>query len=246
MKKIAFHIQKGGVGKTTLSGNVASYLSKTKKVVLVDCDIQQGSSSTWFLNHEILRLDIKDTFLKRIDIDQALKQIQKNFYILPCVPSGTFRRDVQHKLQDFPYLIDDFCVELEKLGFEFAIFDLSPSFELWERRIILAMCEVVTPLTPEFLSLEGINIFKEEFDSLLKSYRKKVKHEKIICNMLNRSFKRHNLHLKQFKTFGYDLYEIGQDAKIAESQLYKKSVFDYYPESKSILELSRLGEALCL
>ncbi|WKC87636.1 ParA family protein [Borreliella japonica] len=79
MKKIAFHIQKGGVGKTTLSGNVASYLSKTKKVVLVDCDIQQGSSSTWFLNHEILRLDIKDTFLKRIDIDQALKQIQKNF-----------------------------------------------------------------------------------------------------------------------------------------------------------------------
>ncbi|WP_210378383.1 ParA family protein, partial [Borreliella garinii] len=52
MKKIAFHIQKGGVGKTTLSGNIASYLSKTKKVVLVDCDIQQGSSSTWFLNHE--------------------------------------------------------------------------------------------------------------------------------------------------------------------------------------------------
>lgn len=90
------------------------------------------------------------------------------------MPSGTFRRDVQHKLQDFPYLIDDFCLELEKLGFEFAIFDLSPSFELWERRIILAMCEVVTPLTPEFLSLEGINIFKEEFDSLLKSYRKRL------------------------------------------------------------------------
>ncbi len=110
MKKIAFHIQKGGVGKTTLSGNIASYLSKTKKVVLVDCDIQQGSSSTWFLNHEILRLDIKDSLLKKVDIDQVLKQIQKNFYILPCVPSGTFRRDVQHKLQDFPYLIDDFCL----------------------------------------------------------------------------------------------------------------------------------------
>ncbi len=79
MKKIAFHIQKGGVGKTTLSGNIASYLSKTKKVILVDCDIQQGSSSTWFLNHEILRLDIKDSLLNKINIDQVLKQIQKIF-----------------------------------------------------------------------------------------------------------------------------------------------------------------------
>ncbi len=79
MKKIAFHIQKGGVGKTTLSGNIASYLSKTKKVILVDCDIQQASSSTWFLNHEILKLDIKDFLLKKMDVDQVVRQIQKIF-----------------------------------------------------------------------------------------------------------------------------------------------------------------------
>ncbi|MDK7384322.1 ParA family protein, partial [Borreliella burgdorferi] len=84
------------------------------------------------------------------EVDLVERQIQKNFYILPCVPSGNLRRDVQHELHDFPSMIDAYCLELEQLGFEFAIFDLSPSCELWERRIILAMCEVITPLTPEF------------------------------------------------------------------------------------------------
>ena len=49
MKTIAFHIQKGGTGKTSCAGNVAAGLARHgHKTALIDCD-QQGNASSWFL-----------------------------------------------------------------------------------------------------------------------------------------------------------------------------------------------------
>ena len=53
MKSIAFHIQKGGTGKTSCSGSIAAGLArKGHKTILVDCD-QQGNASSWFLTNPI-------------------------------------------------------------------------------------------------------------------------------------------------------------------------------------------------
>jgi chromosome partitioning protein len=49
MRSIAFHIQKGGTGKTSCAGNVASGLARQgHKTVLIDCD-QQENASSWRL-----------------------------------------------------------------------------------------------------------------------------------------------------------------------------------------------------
>lgn len=48
MHCVAFHVAKGGVGKTTLAGNTAYLASKTRRVVLVDAD-PQGSATSWLV-----------------------------------------------------------------------------------------------------------------------------------------------------------------------------------------------------
>jgi chromosome partitioning protein len=48
MRTIAFGLQKGGVGKTSIAGNVAALASRRGKVLLIDGD-PQGSASSWLL-----------------------------------------------------------------------------------------------------------------------------------------------------------------------------------------------------
>ena len=243
MKKVAFAIQKGGTGKTTLSGNVAFYSGKSRKTVLVDCD-PQGNSSSWFITGSP-QYELSDVLKGDVEAARALFQISENFYILPTFGlNGTLKQYAETQLNDEPFIFEDLCNELEKLSFKVAIFDLSPGMSRLEKCVLLAMDEVITPLTPEFFSIDGISIFNNELKKINKAYRRNVQHKKVVANNINRSFKRHNVYYKQFRKLDYDLFTIGQDSKLAEAQIYNQSIFDYFPESKTIPEIEKLTAAI--
>ena len=243
MYKIAFHIQKGGVGKTTLSGNMGYSLAlKGKKTVLIDVD-PQGSLSTWFLSNAPA-YELASVLNEKTDVSSALVKLNDNLWIIP-----TFGLEVN--LKDFsetqlfrkPNTFSNLVKELAKLDFEFAIFDLSPGMSLLEMSVIAAMNEVITPLTPEYFSLDGIEIFTNHLKRINKDYEKSVKHRRIVINNINHSFRRHNTVLEAIQKKDYLLYTIAQDAKIAESQQLQKPIF-YYPSSKTIAEFDRLADDL--
>ena len=56
--------------------------------------------------------------------------------------------------------------DLEDLGFEYAVYDLSPGMSLLEKRILSSVDEVITPLTPEYFSLDGIEIFNNDLKEI--------------------------------------------------------------------------------
>ena len=243
MKKIAFHIQKGGTGKTTLSGNIAYAQSQTRKTVLIDCD-PQGNASSWFIV-DSAKYELADILQGRATVKESLIKLSETFYILPTFAiNGGLKDYAETALFREPFIFDDLTEELEKQDFEIAIFDLSPGMSQLERTVIGSVDVVITPLTPEYFSLDGIEIFSNELKKLNKSLRKNVRHNKIVCNGLNKSFSRHTEIYKTFEDLEYTLFTIPQDSKIAESQLVHKSIFEYHPESRSIPELQRLSRAL--
>jgi cellulose biosynthesis protein BcsQ len=243
MKKVAFAIQKGGTGKTTLSGNVAFHSGQSRKTVLIDCD-PQGNSSSWFITGSP-QYELSDVLKGNAAAADALVKISENFYILPTFGlNGTLKQYAETQLNDEPFIFEDLCNELEKLSFKVAIFDLSPGMSRLEKCVLLAMDEVITPLTPEFFSIDGISIFNNELKKINKAYRRNVQHKKVVANNINRSFKRHNVYYKQFRKLDYDLFTIGQDSKLAEAQIYNQSIFDYFPESKTISEIKKLTAAI--
>ena len=94
------------------------------------------------------------------------------------------------KLQKNLSFFVDLCEEVEKLGFEYCIFDTSPAFDAFEENIMTASDEVIVVIKADAYSQDGLQIFKDNLDSFKK--RKRVsnpKFETIVLNEINRSIK---------------------------------------------------------
>ena len=244
MHSIAFHIQKGGTGKTSCAGSVAAGLARRNlKTVLIDCD-QQGNASSWFLTSQIDH-ELADVLNSKTETAQALTETAPGFFLLPVSPlDGNLTAFAETQLiknpKAFEYLISD----LEAMGFAYAVLDCSPSFSQLERAIIGAVDEVITPLTPEYFSMDGIEIFTQELAQIRKAQRRNIAHNKIICNMINRSFSHHLAFYENLKKLSYRIFTVPQDTRIPKAQIFHQSIFDYDPKSKVIPAIEELIKAI--
>ena len=247
MKVFAFHIQKGGVGKTTMTGNVGYALAlKGKKTIMIDAD-PQGSLSTWFLKKSPPH-ELAEVLDKKVTAEDAIVKLNEHLYLLP-----TFGLEENLKTFAETQLINkqkaflNLTRELADLDFEYCVFDLSPGMSLLEKRIIAECNEVITPLTAEFFSLDGIEIFTNHLKRINEDFTfsdsKKVSHHKIVLNMVNRTFKQHLKIISEIEKKDYQIYKIAQDRKVSDIQVMQESIF-YYPASKTISEFNRLANDL--
>lgn len=244
VKSIAFHTLKGGVGKSTISGNIGYCISKQKKTVLIDCDMQ-ANLSTWFLK-ESAQYELANVLQGEIEVRKAIIQVRDNLFIVPTKKrDSSLKLYGETKLFQEPFIFEDLNVELNKLGFEYAIYDLAPSMSQLERCVLLACNEVVTPITAEYFGFEGVELFYSELQKINRSYKRNIKHNKIIINIVNNSFDTHKQYSELLSNLeSYEVYKIGQDRKIADSQKHNKTIFEYYPKSSSILELEKIATSL--
>jgi chromosome partitioning protein len=246
MTRTAFHIQKGGVGKTTLAGSVAYCSAGERTTVMVDCD-PQGNLSSWYLDEVSPPRELADALRGDCLVRDAMVEVRPQLWLLPTFGlDGTLKAYGETQLMQEPHAFLDLCDELAALGFATAIFDLGPGMSQLERCALMAAEQAVTPLTPEYFSVDGVAIFTNELEKLNKANQRvaHVKHTTIVANAVNRSFNRHRSLLQEFERLDYNLYTVPQDAKLAESQLAHQSVWEYAPEARSIPELERLTEGL--
>ena len=244
MKKICFHIQKGGVGKTSVSGNIAAILAgKGKKTLLVDFD-PQGNMSSWFCKKKT-EWDIASVLAGEMNLESALYSIDENWSLLPVIaPGGDLKAWAETELVRSPRAVEFLTGDMEKMGFDYAVFDCSPSFSLLERSIIASSDEVVNPISPEFFSIDGIENFAHELRNIEKANRRTIVNNKIVVNLLNRSFARHKAFLEELGKLEYRIFIIPQDSKVAECQIARQSIVDFDPRAKSVPYFTALAEAL--
>jgi cellulose biosynthesis protein BcsQ len=244
MRKICFHIQKGGVGKTTIAGTVAAGLARRgKKTVFIDAD-PQGSASSWYCG-ESIQADLGDVLAHRASLPEAVKEIAPSLSMVPVIAiGGTLKKWSETELTADPKAFEFLSGDLAALGFEYAVFDCSPSCSQLERAVIAEMDEVVSPLAPEFFSVDGIEIFVAELRSIEQKYRRKIRNDKIALNLVNQSFSRHRAFQEALATLDYRIFTIPQDAKIAECQIAHQSLYAFAPGTKGVPAFDALTEAL--
>jgi chromosome partitioning protein len=153
---IAILNQKGGVGKTTTTINLAAFLSKGgKKVLVCDCDPQGNTTSGLGLDKQTLDATLYDVLFSRADVSKTIREVTSHgIYLLPANAQlagaevelvGVMQRESQLKQV------------LDKLDYDYIIIDCPPALGLLTVNALTAADEVLIPVQAEYYALEGLS-----------------------------------------------------------------------------------------
>ncbi|AEV28542.1 ATPase involved in chromosome partitioning [Sphaerochaeta pleomorpha str. Grapes] len=219
IKTVAFHLQKGGVGKTTISGTLACQSALAGfKTLLVDVD-PQGNASSWFLKNAT-KYELVDVIQGKCFWNDAVVEIPQipNLFLLPTFGiGGNLKNYSETKLAEEPFVIQDLIAELSG-AYDRIILDMSPGLGRLERAALIASDEVITPMTPEVFSLDGLEIFIDELDKIKKNLRSNVKHTKIVINSFDNRIKQHRDIYSAACTGVFSVFKIPVDPLFRKAQ----------------------------
>jgi chromosome partitioning protein len=259
LRTIAVLNQKGGVGKTTTTTNLAAALAaKGFKVAAIDLDPQSHLTIHLGLNPETIEAGAYKVLTQQASFEDEMTEVRKNLWLLAAninlvgaeselvsvVGRETILREAVDKIKD---------------RFDYILIDCAPSLGLLTLNALACAEEVLIPLQPHFLALQGFGKLLQTIDLVNKRINPNLKVKGVLLCMFDSRASLPNevkADIEQFlesargTNCAWSQAEmlpvyIRRNIKLAEAPSYGKTIFEYEENCNGAQDYRKVAEFFC-
>ncbi len=256
MRTIAVLNQKGGVGKTTTVANIAAALATMgSKVVAIDLDPQAHLTIHLGLEPQSIEAGSYRVLMQSARFEDQIQQVRPNLWVLPANIDLVGAESELVSVVGREIILRE-AIQSSENVFDYCLIDCAPSLGLLTLNALAAAQEVLIPLQPHFLALQGFGQLLQTVELVNRRINPSLRVKGVLLCMFDSRASLPNevkADIEQFLENARGSNSAWSDAcilptyirrniKLAEAPSYGQTIFEYEPGCNGAEDYRKVAE----